>query len=537
MFTHLPKLIERQAVAEALRRHSDDRPAIRELQVLLYELGYGSALNWEQFGADGIYGRSTTAAVKAWADKQGTPSDGQAVSLPMLQAMLDHRELLPALRWLHQNLSVGPLNLDDSPTELVKAIQKLLRFNGASLEPDGLMGRQTAAALHQLKPEADDVSAQAQVLLERLTQPLGRDWLTAVIDLGPKDYDRLFPVGNRDFETVQRIRKVRRKETYTIPGTRRTEARIYRYEFHQAQPYQIEDEALTVPYYEVRKFNANQEQITSFCYPVDHVDNREKKRIVLHFTIGQAQGDLKTLTREDYHVSTAYVLGRDGTIYRLFSPKQWSHHLGAKRHFPDHDASSIAIELSNYGPLEENFPGHLYTIYGSLYCSKADTEAYHELNHPYRTYRYYASHTPQQYDALVALLRYLTAEFDIPRQFLPAETEAVNQGRWEAVTRYRPFRDLAEAHAWEGIGSHVNYRSQGKSDIGPAFDWDRVITGVTAPSFTPTHRPTVRSRSILASIFGPAPRNDAQMLAAARSLDWGDLDSSRYGPDGPEVSI
>jgi hypothetical protein len=42
---------------------------------------------------------------------------------------------------------------------------------------------------------------------------------------------------------------------------------------------------------------------------------------------------------------------------------------------------------------------------------------------------------------------------------------------------------------FRGIVSHVNYRDTGKWDIGPAFDWNKVIQGVQAARFAPaTHR-------------------------------------------------
>lgn len=53
----------------------------------------------------------------------------------------------------------------------------------------------------------------------------------------------------------------------------------------------------------------------------------------------------------------------------------------------------------------------------------------------------------------------------IPRSFLdPAD-------RYEARDGIVDFR---------GVVSHVNYRRTGKTDIGSAFDWNRVIEGVQA---------------------------------------------------------
>ena len=38
---------------------------------------------------------------------------------------------------------------------------------------------------------------------------------------------------------------------------------------------------------------------------------------------------------------------------------------------------------------------------------------------------------------------------------------------------------------FSGIVSHVNYRNEGKWDIGPAFDWNQLIEKVQAPLFKP----------------------------------------------------
>ena len=40
--------------------------------------------------------------------------------------------------------------------------------------------------------------------------------------------------------------------------------------------------------------------------------------------------------------------------------------------------------------------------------------------------------------------------------------------------RFDVFKDSSAAKSYTGISSHVNYRSD-KFDIGPAFDWDKLI--------------------------------------------------------------
>ena len=208
-----------------------------------------------------------------------------------------------------------------------------------------------------------------------------------------------------------------------------------------------------------------------------HAEVMEKERIVLHFTVGHLKADIATLTINRLHVSAAFVIARNGTIIQLFSPEYWSGHIGNGIGNSNNaeDKKTIAIELSNYGPL---LPvKNLETVYSrkapvgsphaglvDTYCSMKEAGAYTKLDKGFRGHGYFAAFTDAQYESLSLLLRYLTARFDIPRSFLP-ETD-----RYVATDKVKTFK---------GIVSHVNYRASGKWDIGPAFDWARVIGRVS----------------------------------------------------------
>ncbi len=220
----------------------------------------------------------------------------------------------------------------------------------------------------------------------------------------------------------------------------------------------------------------NSEEVMDFvkCRRADGVESyfedekNEKTQIVMHYTAGFLKGDVSALTRENFRVSTAFVIARDGTILNLFPWDRWSFHLGpgavggnkagAKR--------TVGIELSNIGWLQE-VNGQLCSPYDKtdVYCDLSETEYYTELNTPYRGHRYYATFTDSQYRSLITVLRFLTHQFDVPREFLP-ENERFVLGSNPALPQFK------------GITSHVNYQASGKWDIGPAFDWDRVISGV-----------------------------------------------------------
>ena len=203
----------------------------------------------------------------------------------------------------------------------------------------------------------------------------------------------------------------------------------------------------------------------------------QKERIVLHFTAGVLGGDMSMLTRQDYHVSVPFVIARDGTIYQLYSSKFWSGNLGGDalgNAGNAQDKRTIGIELSNFGPMDLS-SDTLRMTYGdrSAYCTLAQTDSYQKLPVPFRGKSYYATHTDAQYDSLIVLLRYLTAQYNIPRQFIPEPK------------RYLTTPDVL---TFKGIVSHINYRKDGKWDLGPAFNWARVMTGIQAPAFAPAQK-------------------------------------------------
>jgi hypothetical protein len=337
-------------------------------------------------------------------------------------------------------------------------------------------------------------------------------------------------------------------ETYifpTPPGTKRhkgkKETRFYSYKFIPGR-YELQKEALSFPFYNVQKFNKGGNQILSYFFQKKHT----KDQIVIHFTAGQTLGDIKTLTQEDYQVSTAYILGRDGTVYRMFGPEQYAWHLGPTGLGGGYNERSIGIEISNYGYLVEHGDRLIFghskeavakasekTLNTYTFCSLEDTEAYVKLDKPYRGYSYFAAYTEEQYEGLVMLLRFLTEKFDINRNFLPTDKAKEAEGSWDEIPRFFKFKSSSDARAFRGICSHVNYRGHNeKWDIGPppVFKWDELERDVKAATYEP---------KVLAGrdLFGPELRTEAEMLSETAGLPHGNQDSGIYGPEGPEVDI
>lgn len=189
----------------------------------------------------------------------------------------------------------------------------------------------------------------------------------------------------------------------------------------------------------------------------------DKKAIVLHFTAGFFWGDIDTLTAKDNPVSVPYVVARDGRIYELFPPENWSFHLGKDTVGGNERCSkqTIGIEISNVGPL--SISGNTVRFGTAAYCDKSETEFYAEIDPAFRKKSVFATFTTAQYSSVKRLLTHLTTKFAIPNSFLTVPK------------RYEVFASATEARDYSGIASHVNYRPSGKWDIGPAFDWAAVV--------------------------------------------------------------
>lgn len=191
-----------------------------------------------------------------------------------------------------------------------------------------------------------------------------------------------------------------------------------------------------------------------------------KKKIVLHYTVGNLLGDFGALTSSK--ISTSYLIARNGQVIELFNPKYWAYHLGKNALGGNELQSklSIGIEISNYGWLERK-GNNLYTAYNMLYCTLDDKDAYTFTEIPYRPDllpgkfkegQYWANFTEPQYENTKKLLGILTKQFMIPYSFLPPEKRLAH---------------TSDVIGHKGICTHVNYRKD-KWDIGPNFNWSKI---------------------------------------------------------------
>jgi N-acetyl-anhydromuramyl-L-alanine amidase AmpD len=193
-----------------------------------------------------------------------------------------------------------------------------------------------------------------------------------------------------------------------------------------------------------------------------------KNKIVIHGTQGDLKQDISSLTKKNIKTSAAFVVARDGTIYELFDPQKWAYHTGSGYSFRKDYISerSIAIELSNMGPLELN-QNDLYNVVtrknksANVYCSEIDTSQYTKLDEPFKGRVHFASYPIEQIDALVELINYISDKYKIPKEILP-ENE-----RFEKMS-------ARKALDFNGICTDLNFNSD-KMDIGPDFPWNTFL--------------------------------------------------------------
>jgi len=154
----LQKLIDDGTVATSLRKGSSARHAITALQTLLHWLGFDRALKWEKYGADGDYGKATTAAVAAFAKRNGSTANGERVPVALAKKILARYDSLEELKQLAEDVDGKSIEKNyrkgGSDRIRIAALQTLLNdlgfgklLNWNKFGADGDYGRSTTAAV------------------------------------------------------------------------------------------------------------------------------------------------------------------------------------------------------------------------------------------------------------------------------------------------------------------------------------------------------------------------------------------------------
>lgn len=165
-------------------------------------------------------------------------------------------------------------------------------------------------------------------------------------------------------------------------------------------------------------------------------DVYNKKQITLHHTVSGPgiRGDLATWKKFNSNIGTCVIIDRDGTINQLFSSKFWAYHLGCGK--SSLDKHSIAIELDNWGQLEEK-EGNLYTIYGNI----VDVPTVH-YSTGFRGEQLFEAYHHDQLRSLGELLLYWNKRYDITLNY--------HEDMWDVSQN--------ALNGDEGVWTHVSYR-------------------------------------------------------------------------------
>ncbi|MFN5444535.1 MAG: N-acetylmuramoyl-L-alanine amidase [Crocinitomicaceae bacterium] len=181
-----------------------------------------------------------------------------------------------------------------------------------------------------------------------------------------------------------------------------------------------------------------------------------KRQIVIHHTVsnGNAKNVIASWQKTKEKVGVAFVVDREGKVYKAFSSAHWAHHLGTKEiNNTILNKQSIGIELCSWGAL--TFKNGIYYTISKEIIPKEEVITY---VYPFRENRYFQKYTDKQLESLKLLLQYLCETYKIPKTYIPE--------MWEI--------SKSALRGDKGIFTHVSYRKD-KSDCHPQKELEEVL--------------------------------------------------------------
>jgi N-acetyl-anhydromuramyl-L-alanine amidase AmpD len=181
-----------------------------------------------------------------------------------------------------------------------------------------------------------------------------------------------------------------------------------------------------------------------------------KKQIYIHHTVGgSAVSSINYWIQQPEKVGTAYLIDRDGTIYEVFDPRYWAHHLGLKhRRNTELNQRSIGIELASEGALIRGLDKSLTAFDGR----KIHRDSYIDNQVPWRGYQYFDQYEPAQIKSLYNLVKHLCEQHSVPKRCIEQKESTIYDEK---------FFDF------NGVLGHCNVRSD-KTDPHPRFRFDHL---------------------------------------------------------------
>lgn len=173
----------------------------------------------------------------------------------------------------------------------------------------------------------------------------------------------------------------------------------------------------------------------------------DKKQIVLHHTVSsKVQPTIDSWINDPKHISTHFIVDRNGKVYQLYNTKYWSYHLGVDNKKLEQE--SIGIELINWGWLQKK-EDYYVNCYGSL----IPNDEVVKYEYGFKGYNYFHKYTYEQIESTGRLLLLLCNKWGISKEF-DENIFKINSDAFKSVKK---------------IFTHNSYRSD-KTDIHPQIE-------------------------------------------------------------------
>lgn len=131
--TQLEAALAKGDVSKVLFQGSTNKDLVTDLQRILFELGFKTELEFDNYQADGNYGPATGKAVAAFAAKNNVASNGTSVSNQLAKTILQRHSFLPEmyLLWSISNSDLRTKKFISRGTKMsISAVQTLLNERG-----------------------------------------------------------------------------------------------------------------------------------------------------------------------------------------------------------------------------------------------------------------------------------------------------------------------------------------------------------------------------------------------------------------------
>lgn len=182
-------------------------------------------------------------------------------------------------------------------------------------------------------------------------------------------------------------------------------------------------------------------------------DLLEKKSIFLHHTSG---GSFKSAyswwNATPDRVGTAFVIERDGTIYRTFDEKYWAYHLGIKGDDDWNEKHSIGIEIVSMGGLTYSHEAKSWVDYKKRTIPSDQVTPFSK---GYRSSFGFHSYTQKQIESIIRLIWYLKTKYP-----------SISTSNLKQYPNFWEYNTGVIYNKIPGIWSHTTVRKD-KQDIFP----------------------------------------------------------------------